>query len=73
MAREGDTFNVGLNLNLSTTDVKSNRMVVFTPILVGEKDTVSLSSVGLLGRRRFIFDGHFQQPDWQEHARAGVA
>ena len=33
MAREGDTFNVGLNLNLSTTDVKSNRMVVFTPIL----------------------------------------
>lgn len=55
MAREGDTFNVGLNLNLSTTDVKSNRMVVFTPILVGEKDTVSLSSVGLLGRRRYFY------------------
>ena len=55
MVREGDTFNVGLNLNLSTTDVKSNRMVVFTPILVGEKDTVSLSSVGLLGRRRYFY------------------
>ena len=55
MAREGSSFNVGLNLNLDTIDVKSNRMVVLTPMVVAGADTVNLSSVGLLGRRRYFY------------------
>lgn len=55
MTREGRSFNVGLNFNLSTIGVGNNRMVVLTPMVVGEKDTVSLSSVGLMGRRRYFF------------------
>jgi len=30
-------------------------MVVYTPLLVGEKDTVSLSSIGVIGRRRYFY------------------
>ena len=55
MAREGSNFNIGLNLNLDTIDVKSNRMVVLTPMVVSDTDTVNLSSVGLLGRRRYFY------------------
>ena len=55
MARKGSNFNVGLNLNLDTIDVKSNRMVVLTPMVVAGADTVNLSSVGLLGRRRYFY------------------
>ena len=55
LSREGNLMNAGLNLNLSTIDIKSNRMVVFTPMIIGEKDTISLSSIGLLGRRRYFY------------------
>lgn len=55
MTRKGQDFNVGLNLNLNTIDVKSNRMVVLTPFVAGETDTLNLSSVGLMGRRRYFY------------------
>ena len=55
ISREGKSLKVALNLNLTTIDVKNNRMVVLTPMIVGEKDTLNLSSVGLLGRRRYFY------------------
>jgi len=55
MIREGQTFKVALNLNLSTEDVPSNRMVVFTPMVVNGSDTLNLSSIGLMGRRRYFY------------------
>lgn len=55
LSRKGQDFNVGLNLNLNTIDVKSNRMVVLTPFVAGEADTLNLSSVGLMGRRRYFY------------------
>lgn len=55
LTRKGKDFNVGLNLNLNTIDVKSNRMVVLTPFVAGEADTLNLSSVGLMGRRRYFY------------------
>lgn len=55
MERKGKTFEVGLNLNLETIDIKSNRMVVLTPFIAAEKDTINLSSIGLMGRRRYFY------------------
>lgn len=55
MERTGKTFRVRLNLNLDTMNVKSNRMVVLTPFISNENDTLNLSSIGLMGRRRYFF------------------
>lgn len=55
IVREGKSLKIGLDLDLSDTEVKSNRMVIFTPMLAGEKDTLNLSSIGLLGRRRYFY------------------
>lgn len=55
MVREGSTLKVSLDLDLDTVSVRSNRMVVYTPFVAGERDTVSLSSIGIMGRRRYFF------------------
>ncbi len=55
MVRKGNIFKVSLNLDLSTVNVKSNTMAVFTPFVVNGEDTLTLSSVGILGRRRYFF------------------
>lgn len=55
ITREGKTLKVGLNLTLSTIDVKSNRMVVLTPFIAGDSDTLNMSSLGLMGRRRYFY------------------
>lgn len=54
MIREGKTFKVSLNLNLNTIEVKNNSMAVFTPMVVNGEDTLSLSSLGIMGRRRYF-------------------
>lgn len=55
LVREGKELKVDLNLNLATEGSKSNRMIVLTPMLVGESDTLNLSSIGILGRRRYFY------------------
>lgn len=55
MQREGRFFLVDLDIDIRSTQVESNRMVVLTPMLVKESDTLSLSSVGLMGRRRYFY------------------
>lgn len=75
MTRKGKEFNIGLNLNLSTLDVKSNRMVVLTPFVAGETDTLNLSSVGLMGRRRYFYyernEKRYPEVHQNENFRAG--
>lgn len=56
VSKEGQLLKVDLELNLSEIFVKSNRMIVITPRLVTEEDTLSLSSVGIYGRRRYYFN-----------------
>lgn len=48
-------LNVDLVLNTSGFGVHSNRMVMLTPRLVTPSDTLNLSSVGLMGRRRYYY------------------
>lgn len=55
MIRKGKTFKVTLDIDLSTVGVPSNKMVLFTPMVVNGEDTLSLSSVGVLGRRRYFY------------------
>ena len=55
MTRKGQNFNVDVNVNLNTLGVKSNRMVVLTPFVAGKTDTINLSSIGLMGRRRYFY------------------
>lgn len=55
MTRKGLDFKVGVNVNLNTLEVKSNRMVVLTPFIAGKTDTINLSSIGLMGRRRYFY------------------
>lgn len=55
MVRKGSTLKVFLNLDLNTVEVKSNRMVVLTPMVVNGSDTLNLSSVGVMGRRRYFY------------------
>lgn len=71
--RNGDRLHVDLSLNISDTQVESNRMVVYTPRLVNGADTVYLSSTGLMGRRRYIYyernEGRHPEIDQQKNYR----
>lgn len=55
MERNGNRLNVDLTIDLTRTQVESNRMAVYTPRLVHGTDTLYLSSTGVMGRRRHIY------------------
>lgn len=55
MERNGGRFIVDLSLDMKETTVGRNRMAVYTPRIVNGKDTLCLSSVGIMGRQRYIF------------------
>lgn len=47
-------INVDMNLDLKAIPVKSNQVVVLTPYLVNQADTLYLPGVGVYGRNRYI-------------------
>ena len=55
LTRRGDKMLVDIAVDLSGLGVGSNRLVVLTPRVVSDADTVSLESMGIYGRRRFIW------------------
>lgn len=55
MERNGGRFIVDLSLDMKETTVGRNRMAVYTPRIVNGQDTLCLSSVGIMGRQRYIF------------------
>lgn len=53
--RHGEYMMLDMNLDLTPTDVQSRRAQVLTPLIVSENgDTLSLPSVGVYGRQRYI-------------------
>lgn len=54
MKRSGSEMLVGMNLDLSSLDVPSNRAVLLTPVITDGQHSKSLSTVGVYGRRRYI-------------------
>lgn len=46
---------VDMDIDMSDLKVESNRAVLFTPLFVNGTDTLSLSSIGVYGRRRYFY------------------
>jgi hypothetical protein len=55
LERNGKYLSVDMDVDLSQLDVKSRHAVVLTPVLAGEQDTLSLSSIGVYGRQRYYY------------------
>lgn len=53
MERENSVMKVGMRFDLSSLDVKSNEVTVFTPMIVNSLDTLKLPSIGIYGRTRW--------------------
>lgn len=53
LKQDGNSMAVNMDMDFTSLDVASNRMVVFTPMLVNGNDSLQLSSVGIYGRRRY--------------------
>lgn len=54
-SRSGDYMVVDMDVDMSALEVESNRAVLFTPVFFNGADTVSLSSIGVYGRRRYFY------------------
>ena len=53
--RHGDFMVVDMNLDLEPVSIKSSRAQIITPMIVSQQgDTVTLPSVGVYGRQRYI-------------------
>ena len=55
VSRTEDKLFVSMDIDVSALELKSNREVVFTPSLVGEEDSLRLSSVVIAGRNRYYY------------------
>lgn len=55
LSRNGEYMVVDMGIDMSDLKVESNRAVLFTPLFVNGADTLSLSSIGIYGRRRYFY------------------
>lgn len=55
MERRSDRLTVGMNLDLTSLEVSSNRAVLLTPVIVKGDNAVELPSVGIYGRNRYYY------------------
>ena len=54
-SKNGDDLVIQMDLNTTGLDIKGNRMVIITPEVSDGINTETLSSVGLYGRKRYMF------------------
>ena len=55
MERNGDYVIVDMDVNVSELDVKSKQVVVLTPHIVRDQNSVALKSMGIYGRNRHFY------------------
>lgn len=55
MESQKGKMTVGMNIDLSGMDVKSNRAVLISPVIVNGTDSVVLPEVGIYGRKRYYY------------------
>ena len=60
MKRNADLMTVDMNMKLSEFDLSGNRVAVFTPAIIGERDSLLLHPIGLYSRNR-----------WYQYLRSG--
>lgn len=53
--KDDRNVNVNLDLDLSRTRITGNKGLILTPMLVNGSDTARLSSIEVLGRKRYIY------------------
>ncbi len=51
----GEYLKVGMDMDLSGLNVRSNRAVLLTPHLTNDTDSLDLPSIGIYGRQRYFF------------------
>lgn len=72
-SRNVDRLNVDIVID-EECEVSDNRMLMLTPRIVKAGDTLDMSSVGLMGRRRYFFykrfEKHYPEVMQTEHYRA---
>lgn len=54
-SKNGDDLVIQMDLNTTGLDIKGNRMVIITPEVSDGINTETLSSVGLYGRKRYMY------------------
>lgn len=54
LQRQDNEMTAALTLDLANAEVKSNDIVVFTPMLINGSDTLAMPSIGVYGRTRWI-------------------
>jgi outer membrane protein OmpA-like peptidoglycan-associated protein len=55
VARQGDKVLVTFDLNMDKLQLKSNKGLVFTPMLANAGDTLKMPSVEIMGHKRYIY------------------
>lgn len=55
MGRNGAYMAVDMDVDLSALEVDGNRAVLLTPRIANGADTLSLASIGIYGRRRYLY------------------
>ena len=55
MDRNGAYMAVDMDVDLSALEVDGNRAVLLTPRIANGADTLSLASIGIYGRRRYLY------------------
>lgn len=53
--KEDGYLNLDINIDLSPLNIKTTQVVVLTPAIINNSDTLTLKSVGVYGRNRRIF------------------
>ncbi len=55
MERVGDFINIDMELDISSLDVRTTQVAVLTPWIIKGGDSLSLRSVGVYGRNRYLY------------------
>ena len=51
----GNQVKVAMDLNLDQIQLASNKGLIYTPIILNEKDTLFMPSVEVMGKKRYIY------------------
>lgn len=55
VSKQGNRVNIDMDFQLDNLKLKSNKGLVFTPMIVNSDDTLKMPSVEVMGRKRYIY------------------
>ena len=69
VARANDMMTVIMNLNMDSLRLRSNRRLVFTPMIIGNRDTAMMAPIVVNGRRQQIM---YNRRDYKDYNKQGT-